>query len=100
MFSCDAAEGAHKEKSNACGEFPRGRQATQVAAESRNGSFGAAAEAFRIEQPALVVIPEHREIEFHCAINTVPRIRPIPDDVAQAVNRLDLLAGDVGKDGI
>src|SRR5262249_13384033 len=71
----------------------------ELLAGPKNGPLGPAGKAFRIIQSALIVIAEDRLIEAQHAIDALAGIRPVADDIAQAIDAVDALAGDVGQDG-
>jgi hypothetical protein len=65
----------------------------------KNGSLGTAAETFRVKQGSLIVISQHADLELQGEVDAFTRIGAVSDDVAQAVDRIDLLRRDVRQYG-
>ena len=67
----------------------------RVAVSGLNGGLGARVEADRLEENRLFVVAEKVEIEVSTLLEALARLRPVPDDIAEAVDRIDPLLLDV-----
>ncbi len=64
-----------------------------------NGPLRPGVEAFGVEQRSLIVIAQQRHLAIHHTINALARIRTVPDNVAEAIDRIAILLFDVREDG-
>ena len=74
--------------------------AFQLVAGPEDGPLGAGVEAFGIEQGPLVVIAQQADVALHHQVDALARVRPIADDVPQAVDLGDALLPDIRQHGL
>src|SRR5207247_10500963 len=67
----------------------------QLRPRPADGTFRRRVKAFRVEHRSLVVIAQQDYPALHDQVHAFARIGPVTDDVAEAVNLFDLLAGNV-----
>lgn len=59
--------------------------------------FGAAAEAIRIKQGTVVMVPQQNHLKIFAGIDALARVGTVSNDIAKAENFIDLLIFDVGQ---
>ncbi len=69
----------------------------QLLPRPKDRPLGAGVESLGIEQRPLIVIAQQAEVELHHLIDAFQRIRPVADDVAEAVDLRDPLLPNVGQ---
>ncbi len=74
-----------------------GERLVQLRPRPHGRALGHRIEVHRIEEDGLVVIAHENKAAAHDLIQTFARVRSVADHVAQAVDRLDRLTGDVRK---
>src|SRR5262249_34387382 len=65
-----------------------------------DGSLGRRVETLRVEHGALVMVAQKNDLALHHQVHAFARIGPIADNVAQAIDFLDVLPGDIGQNGL
>lgn len=65
-----------------------------------DGSLCAGVESFGVKQGPLVVIAQETKSARHHPVDALARIWPIANNVPQAIDHLNALTFDVGKDGL
>ena len=71
----------------------------ELVAGPEDGPLGPARKAFRVVQRPLIVVAQDRQVEAHHPVDALPRVGAVADDIAQAIDAIHALAGDVGQDG-
>ena len=61
----------------------------------KDGRLGTFAESVGIKQSTVVVVAQQIEFEIHALFDALTWIGPVADDVAEAINVINLLAFDV-----
>src|SRR5438067_875309 len=77
--------------------IPFGVPFFQLVARPENRPLGSGVESFGIEQRSLVVVPQQTHFARQHAVDALPRVGSVPDDIAEAVDLLDPLLLDVGQ---
>ena len=72
----------------------------QLRPRPEDGAFGRRVEAFGIEHGALVVVAEQHDLALHYLVDAFARIGTVTHYIAEAVNFLDIMLGNVLEDGL
>ena len=93
---CGAARRGSPSGGRSIARSPRG--VLELLAGPEDRPLGAGVEALGVEHGALVVVAQEADAQFlDHQVEALARVGPVADDVAQAEDFVDALAGDVGK---